>query len=40
MFTELKTLNNTISRTFIQDMVGATSLIVMLVSALHLPSLL
>ena len=40
MFTELKTLSTTASRNFIQDMVGATALIVMLVSALHLPSFL
>jgi hypothetical protein len=40
MFTELKTLTTTASRNFIQDMVGATALIVMLVSALHLPSFL
>jgi hypothetical protein len=40
MFTELKTLTTTALRNFIQDMVGATALIVMLVSALHLPSFL
>jgi hypothetical protein len=40
MFIELKTLTTTASRNFIQDMVGATALIVMLVSALHLPSFL